>query len=462
MNLSRIARRVIRGKVLVSAVSGVAALGLVFATDALSASAATGAPTSTGVHLSEKSITPGGGTITVTATPAQDSTCSIAVTPALPSVPGPLSCDGGWPVRFDLAIPGNTTASPILYDVAVTETDQAGDSTVAHAPLTQWAYKVTFTSTPLANDFVSLACPSSTLCLALDSSGGGHLLKTKNGKVKDVAMSPTGHQLSSLACGSPTYCVAADLDGDAAVWGGTGTAFSLTDDVIPAPGTKVFSDCADATDCYLEWTEGPGSAVGGDGTAAVQDFVVRVVAGDGVSLPPVSFTTPGTTTGFACLKGIDPGSSDFGTCIVAGDDASLTQVTGDVVTTTSTTGPALGDVACPSAASCVGNDPTGGIDDVAPLHLASQPIVHRDLAARVASLACPVAWLCVTASDGAVSLAEWGSYDPVHGHQGASPTFVPEGPSAPVVMSAIPGSTTTFVAVSKQKNYVGHVTLIKQ
>jgi hypothetical protein len=459
MRRSQISRRAVCGKVLISAVTGIGALGLVFASNALPASAAP----SSGVHLSEKSITPGGGIVTVTATPAQDSTCSVDVTPALPTTPGPLSCDGGWPVQFDLAIPGNTTASPIHYDVVVTETDQAGQASALHARLTQWAYALTFTSSRLPNDFVSIACPSSTFCLALDALGDGHLLNAKNGKFKDVQMDPTGHLLSTIACGSPTYCVAADLDGDAAVWSGSGTAFSLSDNVIPAKGTQaVFSDCADGTDCYLEWTEGPGTAVGEDGTPAAQDFEATAVAGGGVSSPPVSFTTPGTTTGFACPKNINPGSSNFGTCVVTGDDASFTQVTGDVVTTTSSTGPALGDFVCPSAANCVGNDASGGIDDVPAFHLASQPIVHRDLAARVQSLACPVAWLCLTAADGAVSLAEWGSDDSVHGHQDASPAFVPEAPGVALITAAIPGNTTTFVVVSNKKNYVGHVTLIKQ
>ncbi len=443
----------IRSKVAPSAIAGIVAIGISLVAGVLPASSATATGKGPSISLSDRTITPGGGTITVTATPAEDSTCSVSVTPALPTLPEPVSCDGGWPIQFDLDVPGNPTGKVVDYTVSVSSCGQNKPCLKsAKVSFTQWAYKLALTSTPLTNDFVDMACPSTTFCLALDSTGGGHLVSAIRGKVKDVKMDPTGRLLSTVACGSTTNCVAADLQGDVAVFNAHGSNWTIRTAVGDVSGAvSVFADCPLTDDCYVDWSAGLGSAQGDKGAPAV--LTEKVKLRQGVKVESAKFVTPAMTTGFACLRGTD-------TCALSGGDASLSTIAGGVMTTYSSKGPTFGDLVCPSASSCLGPDVSGGIADVAPLQVSTTGIFHSELDAPVEKLACPKSWLCAVSSPKGIALVELARKKVVKFVTIASVWCVPSNDEARVI-SAIPGELGQIVAISSKAYYVGHVTLIK-
>ena len=451
-----------RGRFAVAALVALSALGVTVTTSTEPISAAVAGPTVSDFHLSDSSITPGGGIDVVTGTPSQDATCSLQVSPAPPVLPSPVSCDAGWPVEFALDLPGNQTGNHIVYTVRLLVTTATNHALSSPLTVTQQAYSVAFTSSALPNDFVSASCPTQTLCLALDTAGNAWLVTTSTGKVKSIRVDGNGRTFSTVTCPSPSYCVAADVAGDVATWNGTGQTFSVTNNAIPSKSAvAVFSSCSSATDCFVEWTEGPGSTKDSTGSA-VQGWRVKLRQGVKSDGSYSSVVTRGVATDFSCLSGTN-------TCVVVDKLGYITTFDGKTTTSASPDAGALSSggytsVSCGSSISCLAIDESGSYVDFRPSNMQGASVssgtsgASRDM--------CPTASLCLTSSDSGLQFVQrtrtMGDFNLSNRVRPASRWMAPEARQKQKAwMCGNFAASSDIVVFSSSKQYVGHVTLIR-
>jgi hypothetical protein len=191
----------------------------------------------------------------------------VSVSPSIPLLPATTSCDANWPIQFAIHIPGNTTTQPIVYKIKVAACMSSICSESAAVTLTQWAFRVTFTASPLlATPIVAASCPTVSLCLAIDNLGAVYVVAAgKTGTKTQGDFNLSNRRMQTVACGSATYCIGANLDGDVFKWSG-GTKVVVTGGHSQMKSaSSVDAACSSATVCLVDWSGAQGSGGGGGG-----------------------------------------------------------------------------------------------------------------------------------------------------------------------------------------------------
>ena len=446
----------------------VAGATLLFATGILSASVAgASSVVVSGAHLSESTVTPGGGTVVVTGTASLDGTCSLLISPAVAGSAASTPCDANWPVQFTLQLPGNTSAKPIVYKVKIGACASGACSSSAALTVTQWAFQVSFKPTPPTSaTVVAASCASVSLCLVIDAAGS--IFVAPVGKVATKTQGDfnlSNRHMQTVACASATYCVGANLDGDIFTWSGGNKVLISGGHNQMKDSVAVFATCSSATVCLIDWSGAQGSGGGGGGgggwfgggagsLSGAHSVIFNVHAKSSTT-----FSTPGVATGFSCPRLV---TSTLSSCAVIDDQGYVSVFNNAQWLARSLTSATLVAVSCATVLSCTAGDSNRTLINFTPAQLMkAKEKANQVKSVQVGSTGCFTAYLCLLSSNLGVQLAEWPQFDASTGLQSASRWASPEVIKNSMVIATVPGDSTGFRCFTSKHHYVGTVTIVK-
>lgn len=260
---------------------------------------------------------------------------------------------------------------------------------------------------------VSVACPSSSECVAVGEGGRELTFDPLTHHTLASAALAGGHDLASVACPSTTQCTAVDGYAGSVYAGGDETTFNPLAPGSPGlvtiasgrpPGTRLLDlACPSVSECVAE-QEGVGFPGGGKA----------------LSFNPSSPGTPAATlTG---LRGFQPIACSSPSQCTLVDAYDRTEVTIDPVSGVRLSVANidkvgyLADVACPSTSECVAADRAGHEVTFNPTSPATHPLVRivgpcspkNRLCSVLTSVACPMVGQCTAVSDGGLAV----TFDP--------------------------------------------------
>jgi hypothetical protein len=206
------------------------ALGMAV-TPIVAASAVDAPPVVSGLVLSTVGLIPAGGDITASATVTNTDggTCSVVVSPTIPSEPSAVSCAGSAvSVNVPITLPSNPGSSPVTYSVTLTAIGHYSDGTSqdksaavqAVVQAYRWdavAGSVSFHGTP-----TGLSCATATVCMVVGTGGHTAVLNPTSGKLKENPLTDAKRTLTAVSCvaGPPVACMAVDSSGHFVTWNG--------------------------------------------------------------------------------------------------------------------------------------------------------------------------------------------------------------------------------------------------
>lgn len=274
-----------------------------------------------------------GGSVSLSTPVTHATSCTYKVSPTLTGFPDTVSCANGT-AAAKVTIPANDSYAAVDYKFSLSATGPGGttasetDLTVAEAaaarptgnPVT-WSASANIEPPP--NQFQLVSCPSSTFCVAGDTSSGYAAVESAGtwGTATEVT---GGDGLSSLSCSTSTFCLATD---GSEVYLYDGTSWTETSSPFDSEAGIAELSCA------------PG------GSCMATDF-----AGD------VATTPDGST--WTTVAGIPDGASATGlTCLSSDSCVALVSASGDFGTeiwdgTSWTAGGSLDITSYPSDFSC--------------------------------------------------------------------------------------------------------------
>jgi len=407
----------------------------------------------TGTKVSSSTLPPDGGTLTVSATPSVTSTCSVVVNPTQPDVPAGASCHAGVAYSTKVPFSANTSTSVRAFSVEVKACANGSCTTSPPVTVTQWAYKLTFTSTSAPwGTPTSISCPTSAFCAATD---GTSYVYFQQRKVYRRVLLQQGRLLLDVACSSPTLCIAGDLNGDGFVWNGKSWKRSIT-------GTSAVSYSA------VHTSASPGGILAvlyvRKSGAGFQNSAYRDFKTD--DRGPFTFTTPGLVSAVSCPDGAT-------TCNAVDSMGYFTTFAGTTAASSEllyapagpTTPNELTTLSCPSSTDCITGGSAGVIFRRQRRIKETKGETALSSKSTVTGLSCANDSFCfVGSSSGSTTFAIADGDVNNDGIPDVVFTSLAKDPVTPLVISAVPGPTTALpvlIAAGKSKDMTGHVTLLK-
>jgi hypothetical protein len=414
------------------------------------------------VQVSTKTLSAGGGTITVSAIPPVSGTCSVVVTPTQPDVPASTSCTASARVSFTFRISGNTSGAHRTIKVAVKLCESGLCKTSPTVSVGEGALKVatvTSSSPPLGSASVAaVSCPTTSFCLLIDSAGSTYTLASTHKWTKssfDFKTVP-----SSLSCASTTLCVAADIDGDGYVY--NGKTWTGTMSMAPT-AASVATNCPKPQDCEVLWSV----SNAGTGLSGFSNYAFNTDGGGwtlrGGSLSTGgSFATSGDVTAISCVA--NPADATDPICYGVDSSGDLIWFNHDDEQPKEIFSSVQTSIACTSSSGyCVTMAP-GGPAFQTPLNtstLAARSIPMSTGDKTMRSIACATAEICVMSGPNSLQLLFEDKY-PEHGDVDfGSPIVSLSAAGAGALTVVIPGQAFTTMTVGKSRDMQGHVTLIR-
>jgi hypothetical protein len=421
------------------------ALGVVPVVDAGAATL-----TVTGIAASKLTLPPDGGSVTISATPSGDAQCSVVVSPTGATVPPPVACKKGVKVSFKIFVPPNTTARKDPYKSFVRACSNGTCVQSATVTVNQWAYAISTTAaTAPWGAPTSISCPAVSFCGITD--GSSYVTTGRAGKYRRVLLQQ-GRIVEDALCTSPTSCSAADLSGDIFTFNGTSWKKAKTITGLSSPATLI-GRLTPSRKAMYTWIE-----ASFDGRPPANVYVTGTAT---TWSTPKSFSSAGKVTSIACPPTLATciAVDDLGNWIVFGGSAAPVTLHG------APTGDGFTTIACGSASMCMGGGGGGGAGGFLARRMPGRAtFASITLEAAISHDACLTTTMCVvespTSTGQLLSVAVGDlNKDGIPDIVICSAKSVPAASSA--VLTSTTGTTPTFMAAAKQKEFTGHVTLIK-
>ena len=193
----------------------------------LSASATNVPPLISLASLSSPTLSPAGGTETLTTHVSGATTCSLVFVPTLPSGPDPWNCSGvGTVTHVSFWMPPNAASAAVVTRVTFTAKGTYADGTsiaiskVLSLSRKGYDFYVAQHNLATPNTPTSISCPTSVFCA--ESFVGG-FVGTFNGSGRTIIHLDATTDVNAVSCisGPPVECLAVDAAGRVMSYNGT-------------------------------------------------------------------------------------------------------------------------------------------------------------------------------------------------------------------------------------------------
>ncbi len=212
------------------------------------------APTVGAVTASPTALAYAGGSVSLTTSVSNASSCTYSVSPAITGFSGATSCSSGT-AQLSVAVPANPTGSAVSYVFSLTATNSGGttgssqSATVTEAAEFSLAWSSGSSPEPPPVDYTLISCPTTGFCAAADTSAGNVVTVSGSSWSRPTQIEKTtGNQIITLSCASSLLCLASD---GSTLWLYNGTSWSAT---TPPSALGSYIDqisCAPGGDCTV-------------------------------------------------------------------------------------------------------------------------------------------------------------------------------------------------------------------
>ncbi len=271
------------------------------------------APTVGAVTASPTALTYAGGSVSLTTSVSNASSCTYSVSPAITGFSGATSCSSGT-AQLSVAVPANPTGSAVSYLFSLTATNSGGttgssqSATVTEAAEFSLAWSSGSSPEPPPVDYTLISCPTTGFCAAADTSAGNVVTVSGSSWSRPTQIEKTtGNQIITLSCASSLLCLASD---GSTLWLYNGTSWSAT---TPPSALGSYIDqisCAPGGDCTVI---GGSTASGGAVESTTDGSNWQAEASLPSGYNPYSLSCPSSTACDALLVSQSSGSLSFDT-----------------------------------------------------------------------------------------------------------------------------------------------------
>jgi hypothetical protein len=265
-------------------------------------------------HVSATTLSPAGGSITLSATPSANGTCGAVVSPAGATTAASVPCKGG--VKFSVAVGfvGNTTSAPKTFKLSVRFCSGAACASSASLSVRQWANKISVTqSNPPTTTPVAAACPTVAFCMIIGTNHNTYADSVTKKNVTNIKWYPDS-AITTVACSSATFCVAADLHGYVGFF--NGKTWSATGEPSAVNSHVASSSCSSAQMCDVLFSR-PNAGASGHINFVFEVAVSGVIHAIGHLSDGSTLDSVGAVTSISCVH--DPAAPNVPSCFAVDD-----------------------------------------------------------------------------------------------------------------------------------------------